>query len=176
MSPTCHKFNEICQLKISEGKKGTWLIYIAGKKKRNVSQAGWTQKLKLFHHNSFLLETQLCSTRCFLLLYCRRASPLVCMPSDSFSHSSCWLGNPKEKEASLCIWTPKEAMPDAAWVSCPHPGLKLYGWQTLWMGRREPSCDIIRKIYLVSASGSWHRAPKIPCNFSNYRNILCFNI
>lgn len=32
MSPTCHKFNEICQLKINEGRKGTWLIYIAWKK------------------------------------------------------------------------------------------------------------------------------------------------
>ena len=41
------------------------------------------------------------------------------------------------------------------------PWLKLYGWQTLWMGRPVPSWDIIRKIYLVSASGSWHRAPKI---------------
>ena len=93
-------------------------------------RCGWTQKLRLYHHNSFLLETQLCSTCCFLLFYCRWGSPLVCMSSDSFSHSSCWLGETLEEKESLSMYMNSRGGYHLLLLGfqAPIPCLKHYGW------------------------------------------------
>lgn len=105
----------------------------------------------------FLLEAQLCSVHCFLLFYCRWPSPLVCMPTDQtalgFHHAG--LGTLEERESSSLYINSKEGYQLMLLGShVPTPRLKHYGWWT-------PSCDILRKIYLVSVSCSGHITPKI---------------
>ena len=104
----------------------------------------------------FLLEAQLCSTHCFLFFYCRWPSPLVCMPTGQTTLGFHRVGLEtleERKNSSLYINSKEGYQLRLLGSHAPTPRLKHHG---LWT----PSCDILRKICLVSVSCSGHIAPK----------------
>lgn len=175
MSPPCHKLNKICQLKVDERKKETWLSEINGKREWSRPQA---QRLKMYHHHSFLLETGLsCALHVGFLLFCYRglSSGSLCpQTAPGFCHAG--LGTLEGRESSslhINSWEGYQLMQLGS--HAPTPWLKG-GW-VLWLGRPGPCAQLWnnQKCMFDLWSQSWHRLPKTLV-ISWMIRVSCYNI